>query len=426
MARKGLFAALEDYDVEDSVVFGDTPYGEDIEQADSEARDEMEEAEKSSEEIDNILGDADEGIEDTETLQEIGGAIGEAAETEVGIDEVGIAPTIIATEALCRNLGMENFKIMPALESFNSTNSRVQATKRASIAIEGVVSEAIERIKKALKLIGEKIMAFIERTVEMYRKQMLAFKTKLSGSIKGMPDGAGEAIASKSLVRAFGEPSHDIVSVQSAKNVLDSHEEVGKLLSNIANDIGPVCEKIIEAVKDKSKSLEEISHVAAEEAKKVFEGTLKGKRLVDGMHVEVTAENGWGRPEFKSDWTGKEPKEGAKIDAMTKSQVEAMLKQVDTMMKDAIKESTNVSKAVRAANAKLDEVGKVADVEEDRKRAGALAISKAVKDFYAVAKEVYNLQNAATKDALTYCKESISAAHSKAKGEKKAEGGEGK
>ncbi len=419
MARKGLFAALEDLEVEDSVVYGDTPYGEDIEQADSEARDELEEAEHNSKEIDELLDSTDEGIEDTETLQEMGGAIGNAADTEVGIDDVGIAPTIIATEMLCRNLNLENFKIMPALESFSSSNSRVQATKRAAIAIEGVVDKAIAKIKEVLKYIADKLAEFMDKSVEMYRKTMTAFKMKLAAHVKSMPDTAGNDIVSKGLVRAFGKPSDNEVTFNDVKAVLDAHMEIGKILTKISEETGPVCDSIIAAVKDSGQAIEEIGKVAAKKAERAFKGTLEGKRLVDGFHVEVTNDNGWGRPEFKSDWTGKEPSDESHIKSMSKSQVEEVLKQVETMMKDAIKESTSISKSYRAAHVKLDELDKLKDVEENRKKAGALAISKALKDFYAVGKEVYNLQNRSMKDALDYAKQSITSSKSKKKEEEK-------
>lgn len=422
---KGIFAALEDLEepAVDSEVYGDTPYGEDIEEADSDARDEMEDAEQESDHIDDIMEEADNGNVDTETLQEIGESIGEAADSSVGIDEVAIKPAIIATERLCQQLGMKEFKIMPSLEAFGSANSRVAATKRAAIAIEGVVDTAIDKLKKAMQYISEKIGKFISNIVAMYRSSLLQYQLKLKKEVAKLPDGKGADLSSKSVFRAFGLPSTGRVDEKNAKKVLDAHEAMGKAATKMSGEFKTVVDKIVKDAKDKEISV--VKNEANALLAKSYKDTFSGRDLVDGVHVEVTKQNDWDRPTYKSAWDGKDVKEDAKCACLSKGDMGPLLTQVETIMKDAIKTQKEVTGMLADGLKALTEV-KNAGLDDGKSRVVMTSVNKLYHDHLLVSKEIFRLESRAVKAALDYCKESIASIKSSKKEGGKKEGNEGK
>ena len=402
MSRRGLFAALEDLE-EASVIDGDTPYGEEVDKADLDARDAQKELEEHSEAIDNLLDDAGEATEDTETLQEIGGAIGAAADAEVGIDDVSIAPTIIATEAIFRNLGMENYKLMPSLESFASSNSRVAATRRAQVTIENAVTDIIDKIWAAIKAAWEQVRSWFMKLVTSLMGRLDKYKDEVAKTVKAIPnDAKGKDFESSSLYKAFGTPSGGKVTLSDVKEVLDSHVKLNDVLTKMSGgNLSAFMDKLVRDKKDEK----EIEKAANEAIGDTFKGKLDNMRLVNGTHIISGKDNDWGRPEFKSDWSGKDAPEKAELECGNKSELTSLLTQIGTMIKD-IKNGKEkfdaLDKQIKKAEKEVIESANKSDDEKTHATAVSRECSKFVRVYIEMFKKISGLNNVAVKSGLDY------------------------
>ena len=144
MSRRGLFAALEDLEGNNVINVGLKPEDEVL------VREGEKELNESMDDMMDMVGTMDQSVDYISTLQDVGDSLDKS--DGVGINEIAIKPVVIATEALLRKLDYPTH----ALESISNS-------KELSVAIEGVVGDAIEGIKKYL----DKILKFFG---EMYEK----------------------------------------------------------------------------------------------------------------------------------------------------------------------------------------------------------------------------------------------------------------
>lgn len=157
LRKKGLVLAMED----DSEV---VPGAGELSDSVAEVAESVAEIDDSVTEIDDLNGDIDSAEADLGTLDKIQDVMEESVEKGEGLDETSAEIAEIAIESICARLGIEK-RVMPAMESFGSSNSRIVATK---IAMEGV-KEIAERVWKAIKEAFQKVWAYI---VEFYKKYL--------------------------------------------------------------------------------------------------------------------------------------------------------------------------------------------------------------------------------------------------------------
>jgi hypothetical protein len=426
--RRGLFAAMEELDGSAEGVDSTTPYGDGIAEAEVAARDEEAEIREDAKEADQLFDTVDEGIDDTETLDEIGGSLGEAADKEVGVDEVGIAPVIIATEALCRSLGIENVSILPAVESFGSSNSRVAATRMAQVAIEGIVDDAWKRIKAGAEKAWEMVLSFIDKLVHaatttqrMYAKSLL----KAIEGLKGDPSKHPEPIKSKVIVRAFGEPGTQHVDVARIKKVLGDHAGITELMSEFPGLANRFKSEVLDAGA-KKKTAAEVNTLYGDfikrEMAKMIATKLGPKDLINGTKVVFDSEKNDGSPDYKDLWKGKEVGAEATAVVGSKGDLIEIMKKALSVLDSNVQIKKDVEKTKTAMKESAGVLAKGAtENEKEVHRALGTSYSKFFTVMGILAKRMSGYQYEAAKHAFTYCKLSykeLASAHKEKPAEK--------
>jgi hypothetical protein len=145
MAR-GLFAVLEDEMVADPIV-ADSEQDERIEELEEHvAQSEVAGAEQT---VDETAGTIDEAITGVDELSDIAEVAGDSIEKGEGLTEDAAEIAEVAIEAICARLGYKPVKkIIPAMESFGGTSSRLDATKYVLEGIKETISAIWDAIKK--------------------------------------------------------------------------------------------------------------------------------------------------------------------------------------------------------------------------------------------------------------------------------------
>lgn len=152
LRAKGLVLAMED----------DT----EIEGSSDELASSQAEVEGASDEIEGDVGEVTELNEavsdadgDSQTLEKLNDIMEDSVESGEGLNETAAEIAEVAIEAICERLGIQK-RIMPAMESFGSANSRVTATKIAMEGIQDTIRKIWEAIKAAAIRIWDKIKSF--------------------------------------------------------------------------------------------------------------------------------------------------------------------------------------------------------------------------------------------------------------------------
>ncbi len=219
MARKGLFAALEDLDEGNEEVSiidaGEDAHDENV------VRDTTDELEMSATQIADLTGTIDQSTNTVDSLMAIGDELDKSTIPGVGIDEVAIKPTVIAVEALYRKLALESYAI-PALEAFSNTRTRLEATKTLRASLEEKTEEAKSGIKKALEKAWEMIKKFFAKIYEAIKnifgpnaKKMLERAKKLKEN-----EPKNKEFKDATLFKAFGKPGEAKVSAADVKEAI--------------------------------------------------------------------------------------------------------------------------------------------------------------------------------------------------------------
>lgn len=132
--------------------------GTSADNSDVEAANTATEVEASASELNDVdaeVGDYADGIDAsvgaTEELGEVNEVLAAGVESGEGASEETAKMAEIAVEAICAKVGISarQARIMPAMESFGSTNSRLTATKLAMEGIKETATRIWEAIKKA-------------------------------------------------------------------------------------------------------------------------------------------------------------------------------------------------------------------------------------------------------------------------------------
>lgn len=418
MRNRGLFSvALEDEaSTGGEGIDSTTIYGDGIAEAEVATRDAIEDVRHDSEEADRVFDTVDEGIDDTETLAAIGDSLGDSAEKEIGISDVGIAPVIIATEALLRNLGLEQVNILPSLESFGSKNSNVVATRMASVAIEGVVTDAITTIKSMLAKAWKKLGDFVDGLVHLSETIIKVHIAKLRGAVKSISDEQDKKDAkfkSATIIKAFGEPSNTHVTSALIKVVMHTHVSVGDAFTKLDSVSGSFGSKVVEGAKDKTNAAE-VDAIYKAFMKDDFGSALSAalggnsRLFVEAIHIDAKGVNEDGTPDFRSSWSGKTPSDGDVV-AGTKGELNEILNEMDVVVKSAAhirKGFLAMKKDMEAGAKKIEGLG---DIDKGVRRAIDTSYGKYYRTLGITATTLCRLQMLALKRSLEYVGKSVKA-----------------
>lgn len=188
-------------------------------------------------EIDDDVEDYADGIETsvdaTGELDEVADQLEEGVESGEGVSEQTAKMAEIAVEAICAKVGISarQARIMPAMESFGSSNSRLTATK---MALEGI-GETAGRIWKAIKEAFVKVWEMIKGFFGSLGKSRVALEKHL----KNLQEKAGKAEgAPKEAKFSTGAKAFTINGKADMSTVVEVLESTNKLtiVANKASD----------------------------------------------------------------------------------------------------------------------------------------------------------------------------------------------
>lgn len=136
-----------------------------------------------AEEINQVIQASEETSDSANTLQQVQGVAQAAVDSGQGLSEDAAQVAQVVVESICNKLGIRNsYRLMPATESFGSSNTRLSATKIAVEGIGDVIKKIWEGIKRVVKSLWEKIKLFFARffaNVDKVRKANDALLAKV-------------------------------------------------------------------------------------------------------------------------------------------------------------------------------------------------------------------------------------------------------
>ena len=238
-----------------------------VEVGSSELNDDASEVEDYSEGIDTSIDAAGE-------LDEVHDQLAESVENGEGASEETAKMTEIAVEAICAKVGIyfDKGRVVPAMESFGSANSRLHATK---LAMEGI-KEQVVRIWKAVKEAFVKVWEIAKgfyKTLVDNRSRLEKYLVGLKENAK-KADGAPKSEKITAGAKAFAIGSSTSGEDYGAKNVISILEDTIKLC-DVANrasqDLMKFTKDVIdgkadasaEAIMDRFKEIKGVGQSAA-------------------------------------------------------------------------------------------------------------------------------------------------------------------
>jgi cell division septum initiation protein DivIVA len=143
MAR-GLFAILED-ELSGEIVPENAEQRERVEELEAQVA--QGEVAQSEGEVTEMADAIDDAVTAVEELSEVSDILENSIEENEGLTEDAAAVAEVAVESICNRLGYKPVKrIVPAMESFGATSSRLDATKYALESIKGTAVRVWEAI----------------------------------------------------------------------------------------------------------------------------------------------------------------------------------------------------------------------------------------------------------------------------------------
>ncbi len=195
MAKK-LFAVLEDLKIEDSAVYGDTPYGEGIDDAIEDASTELNER---IIDIDDLNDQVDEADNAVDTIN----AVGDILEQSENPSTEALKVAQICVERLCAKLDMKDSKI--SLEGYNKNT--------ALESISETAKKIIDAIKKALAFMWQKLKDFFNfirtKVIGLFKNKQKAAEIKIKTYEKDVNEKEVFSFKDFAIYNAFYDGSAD-------------------------------------------------------------------------------------------------------------------------------------------------------------------------------------------------------------------------
>lgn len=274
MARKGLFAALEDEVI-------DTPVDDSaLTQSVMDANTSTDATETASTEIDEMNTAIEEAVDGSEEIEAISDVAQGSVDSGEGLSPEAAEIAEVAIESICNRLDMSYHKrTVPSLESFGQKQSRVSATK---IAIEGFkekVKEIWQGIKDFFKKVWLKIKDFFAKFFANPEK------TKK----------AAQALMDKASERATWKPKDETIDIGSSAQILSVKKKVDNNSLGILGKnhvfVTVGLTKVTEAMKNAISILEaNIRNKQDLEAETKFQDAMNEivKVLANGINVQTS------------------------------------------------------------------------------------------------------------------------------------------
>lgn len=297
---KGLVFAMENDEV--SQVAGTD---EGVAQAMAEATDAAQEVATEAQEIAQAADDTVAAAADAETLEKVQDVVAQTVQSGQGMDETTAQVAQVVVESICNRLGIPHaHRLMPATESFGSSNTRLAATK---VALENGFTDTIKRIweaiKKFVKNTWTKIKDFFARffvNAEKVKKAAEAMKEKASklGSKRKDKD----TFTSKSTFSAFAQGGK--LTDTMVRDVLLNHKKLTESVIGTAGAAATNIGSLETAIAAQPNAVSDKVEAAAKSAEAYVGGIMKGaahtvsytkdtKASNDKKDVEVSSVGGY-------------------------------------------------------------------------------------------------------------------------------------
>lgn len=307
------------------------------------------EVEAATAELTEVGGEAEEYSEGIETsvdaageLQEVHDTLGASVEDGEGVSEETAKMAEIAVEAICAKVGISarEARMIPAMESFGSANSRLTATKLAMEGIKETATRIWEAIKKAAIHVWNVVKSFFAGLVKsraMLEKHLTNLKAR-AGNAKGDPKEKKISTGAKAFT-IDGTASLDTVYavLDDSVALAPMSVKLGEIADHLAM-VGVDREDVNAAFKGAMSKLQN-----SKSSKTMDNGKTAHGRLVNGRAIVVTPGKDDAIPTLAVETT--EKTFAKEIDAPTKEQIVAMLEKATKALTD-LKEFDKVSKTL--------------------------------------------------------------------------------
>lgn len=267
MAR-GLFAVMEDELSGDVAATDVAP--EQVEQLEAQvAEGELNQAETEVSEASEVVDQATAAIEELAEIQEVmaDSVVGDGtpeAPTGDGLSEDAAKVAEVAVESICARLGYKPAKkIVPALESFGSSSSRLEATRYAMETIGGTISRIWQAIKDFFKNIWNKLKEFWARLFDgatKLKNRAIKVQEKVTKAVdKNHIVNTDKKINASKYCAAF-EVTDGNKALDAAEEILKRHSENIGAIKTVASDFTKSLDTLakVDSVNDINKVMKEV------------------------------------------------------------------------------------------------------------------------------------------------------------------------
>ena len=228
-ANNGLIAAMEEVENELPVNEAETA------EVAVAVADETAEVQKESDEAAVTVAQVEDAVQAGEELEEVAEVAVDAVESGEGLDETSAEMASIAIESIRNRLGFRGEqRLVPAMESFGNTNTRMTSTKLVIESIGDTIKKIWAAIKAAAARLWEKLKSFFAKLFNS-ASMLSKYIDGLRARARQMPAGvkpAEKKLKAAAVARAFSVDGK--ASLSSAKVVL---ENTGKM-AGVAEKIG--------------------------------------------------------------------------------------------------------------------------------------------------------------------------------------------
>jgi hypothetical protein len=220
-------------------------------------------------------------VEDAGTLDEIGDVMEESVESGEGLSQESAKIAGIAISAIAKRLGYPaNIDLMPSMEAFGATSSRVTATRIALEAEQSLATRAWDAIKRAVTALYNMVANFIAKILSS-TTLLDAYAVRLETAVKAIKADKPKKgdLESKAMALAFGG-KNNTATFENAKSTAAVHKSLAENLEKFGSAAQSAVTKIdsilaeIKGAKGETK-LEELKK-SHEDLMDVFEKSVGG------------------------------------------------------------------------------------------------------------------------------------------------------
>jgi hypothetical protein len=255
---RSLFAVLEDGAEVDNIIDNSDQNGRIEELEGQVAQSEMIDAEQA---IDIVNETIDNIIVNTNELDDIAKVTENSIEKNKGLTEDAGVMAEMAVEAICTRLGYKPVKkIVPAMESFGGTSSRLDATKYALEGIKELGSTIWEHIAKFFEMLWSKFKEFWDNLFIASEKEAARAK-KLGYKIRDYEDNSYVTVIKDKLIKlkpylmAFNAPTQDLL-ISNINDILNEHIDIIKMQHDMNSNFITQLSKVTRAEEINDKDME--------------------------------------------------------------------------------------------------------------------------------------------------------------------------